>query len=116
MQAILGFHIKHILMRLLYIYLSRLSISMYGVTHDVTFCLSCSRTEKKEFLLDSKLCRVEDIMKSMQPIDRAVLGYMCKDIIDAGRLMWMKAQGLKSDLVKYVPITISPENRVLIAK
>lgn len=73
-------------------------------------------TEKKEFLLDSKLCRVEDIIKSMQPIDRAVLGYMCKDIIDAGRLMWVKAQGLKSDLVKYVPITISPENRVLIAK
>ncbi|KAH6777430.1 methyltransferase [Perilla frutescens var. hirtella] len=73
-------------------------------------------TEKKEFLLDSELCRVEDIVKSMQPIDRAVLGFMCKDIIDAARLMWVKAQGLKSELVKYVPITISPENRVLIAK
>lgn len=52
----------------------------------------------------------------MQPIDRAVLGYMCKDIIDAARLMWAKAQGLESELVKYVPITISPENRVLMAK
>ncbi|XP_047979813.1 tRNA:m(4)X modification enzyme TRM13 homolog [Salvia hispanica] len=73
-------------------------------------------TEKKDFLLDSKSCKVEDIVKNMQAIDRAVLGYMCKDIIDAARLMWVKEQGLKCELVKYVPITISPENRVLMAK
>ncbi|KAG6433395.1 hypothetical protein SASPL_105008 [Salvia splendens] len=73
-------------------------------------------TEKKEFLLDSESCKVEDIVKNMQAIDRAVLGYMCKDIIDAARLMWVKEQGLKCELVKYVPITISPENRVLMAK
>ncbi|KAL3827745.1 hypothetical protein ACJIZ3_016547 [Penstemon smallii] len=72
-------------------------------------------SEKKEFCLDSDLCGVEDIARNMPPIDRAVLGFMCKDIIDAGRLMWIKAQGLKSELVKYVPSSISPENHLLVA-
>ncbi|KAL8544785.1 hypothetical protein ACS0TY_005128 [Phlomoides rotata] len=74
-----------------------------------------SMSEEKELSVNSELRRVEDIVRDMQPIDRAVLGFMCKDIIDAGRLMWLKAQGLKSELVKYVPITISPENRLLVA-
>ncbi|KAK4482133.1 hypothetical protein RD792_009273 [Penstemon davidsonii] len=72
-------------------------------------------SEKKELCLDSDLCGVEDIARNMPPIDRAVLGFMCKDIIDAGRLMWIKAQGLKSELVKYVPSSISPENHLLVA-
>ncbi|XP_051141621.1 uncharacterized protein LOC127258711 [Andrographis paniculata] len=69
-----------------------------------------------EWQLDSASCEVSDIVRSMQPIHRAALGFMCKDIIDAGRLMWLKAQGLQSELVKYVPIDISPENRLLIAR
>lgn len=52
----------------------------------------------------------------MSTVDRAVLGFMCKDIIDMGRLMWMKEHGLDSRLVKYVPSNISPENHLLIAK
>ncbi|XP_057790403.1 tRNA:m(4)X modification enzyme TRM13-like [Salvia miltiorrhiza] len=83
---------------------------------DFSTQLEIMTTEKKELLLDTESCKVEDIVKNMQPIDRAVLGYMCKDIIDAARLMWAKAQGLKCELVKYVPVTISPENRVLMAK
>lgn len=78
------------------------------------FYLWSSRSEEKELSVNSELGRVEDIVKNMQAIDRAVLGFMCKDIIDTGRLMWLKAQGLKSELVKYVPITISPENRLLV--
>lgn len=51
----------------------------------------------------------------MQPTDRAALGFMCKDIIDFGRLKWLESQGLKSHLVKYVPFSISPENNLLVA-
>lgn len=55
-------------------------------------------------------------MRNMQPMDRAVLGFMCKDIIDIGRLMWLKEQGLKSELVNYVPFSVSPENHLLLAR
>ncbi|KAJ9547580.1 hypothetical protein OSB04_020123 [Centaurea solstitialis] len=48
--------------------------------------------------------------------ERGVIGFMCKDIIDMGRLMWMKENGLESELVKYVPSNISPENHLLIGK
>lgn len=42
---------------------------------------------------------------------------MCKDIIDAGRLMWLKEQRLLSaQIVKYVPPNISPENHLLMAR
>lgn len=59
---------------------------------------------------------VEDIVRNMKADERAVLGFMCKQIIDVGRLMWMKEQGLEAELVKYVPSSISPENHLLIAK
>ncbi|KAL5700406.1 tRNA:m(4)X modification enzyme [Ranunculus cassubicifolius] len=59
---------------------------------------------------------VESIVKGMAPGERAAVGFMCKDIIDMGRLMWIKKHGLGSRLVKYVPASISPENRLLIAK
>ncbi|KAH9757742.1 tRNA:m(4)X modification enzyme [Citrus sinensis] len=59
---------------------------------------------------------VEDIVRNMKAVERAVLGFMCKQIIDVGRLMWMKEQGLEAELVKYVPSSISPENHLLIAK
>ncbi|KAL6500218.1 hypothetical protein OROHE_025584 [Orobanche hederae] len=72
--------------------------------------------EKKELWLDSELWGMGDIVRNMEAIERAVLGYMCKDIIDAGRLMWVKARGLESELVKYVPVGISPENRLLLAR
>ena len=59
---------------------------------------------------------VEGIIKNMKAADRATLGFMCKDIIDMGRLMWIKERGLEAKLVKYVPTDISPENRLLVAK
>ena len=61
-------------------------------------------------------CMVKDIVKSMNPVERAVLGFMCKEIVDMRRLMWLKECGLETQLVKYVPSTISPENHLLIAK
>ena len=59
---------------------------------------------------------VEEIVRNMKAVERAVLGFMCKQIIDVGRLMWMKERGLEAKLVKYVPSSISPENHLLIAK
>ncbi|XP_074316010.1 uncharacterized protein LOC141652443 [Silene latifolia] len=59
---------------------------------------------------------VEDIVRNMKPLDRAALGFMCKDIIDMGRMLWVKECGLESKLVKYVPSDISPENRLIVAK
>lgn len=59
---------------------------------------------------------VEDVLREIKAVERAVLGFMCKDVIDMGRLMWIKEQGLEAHLVKYVPYSISPENHLLIAK
>lgn len=59
---------------------------------------------------------VGEVVRDMKAAERAVLGFMCKDIIDAGRLMWLKEQGgLFAQIVKYVPPTISPENHLLMA-
>ncbi|XP_059625520.1 uncharacterized protein LOC132268733 isoform X2 [Cornus florida] len=61
-------------------------------------------------------CGAEEVLMNMRAVKRAVLGFMCKDIIDMGRLMWMKERGLETELVKYVPSNISPENHLLIAR
>ncbi|KAL0284443.1 UNVERIFIED_CONTAM: tRNA:m(4)X modification enzyme TRM13 [Sesamum angustifolium] len=90
----------------------------HGSEFSVTDCSAQLEimNEKKEVWAESELCGIGDIVRSMQGIDRAVLGYMCKDIIDVGRVMWVKAQGLTSELVKYVPSSISPENHLLVAR
>ncbi|XP_052210893.1 uncharacterized protein LOC127813563 [Diospyros lotus] len=60
---------------------------------------------------------VEEMFRKMSGVERAVLGFMCKDIIDMGRLMWMKELGLDdAAFLKYIPFHISPENRMLIAR
>lgn len=59
---------------------------------------------------------VKDIIRKMEAVERAVFGFMCKQIIDIGRLMWLKERRLDAQLVKYVPPSISPENHLLIAK
>ncbi|KAF3951614.1 hypothetical protein CMV_022758 [Castanea mollissima] len=57
---------------------------------------------------------VEDIVRNMKAVERAVLGF--KQIIDMGRLMWVKECGLETEFVIYVPSSISPENHFLIAR
>lgn len=81
---------------------------------DLSGALDCS--EDKETGIDSGMLETDDILRNMSGMEKALLGFMCKDIIDAGRLMWIKEQGLvQSRLVKYVPSNISPENHLLIA-
>ncbi|GAB2298515.1 hypothetical protein Dimus_032578 [Dionaea muscipula] len=59
---------------------------------------------------------VEEIIRNMKAVDRAAVGFMCKDIIDTGRQMWIKEHSLEAELVQYVPMNISPENRLLMAR
>lgn len=59
---------------------------------------------------------VEDVVRNMKAVERAVLGFKCKQIIDIGRMMWVKEREFDAQLVKYVPSSISPENHLLVAK
>ncbi|KAG1326120.1 tRNA:m(4)X modification enzyme TRM13 [Cocos nucifera] len=59
---------------------------------------------------------VEEAIQNMPAVDRAILGFMCKEIIDTGRLLWLREHGLDAQLVKYVSSNISPENHLLVAK
>ncbi|PKH55890.1 hypothetical protein CRG98_050315 [Punica granatum] len=70
--------------------------------------------EKEE--CGKEVTQVEDAVRCMKAAERAVLGFMCKQIIDVGRLMWLKELGLDGRLIKYVPPNISPENNLLIAQ
>ena len=72
--------------------------------------LWCREPEKP----DLENIGIEKIIRSIPTGERASLGFMCKDIIDTGRLLWLRHKGLVADLVSSVPSNISPENRLLI--
>lgn len=55
-------------------------------------------------------------MKRMSAAEKAELGFICKEIIDMGRLLWLRGRGRKAELVKYVPVGVSPENHLLLAR
>lgn len=74
--------------------------------------LTCSEKQKSDFECGD----VDAFMGSMPALERALLGFMCKEIIDVGRLLWLRDQGMKAELVKYVPSSVSPENHLLLAK
>lgn len=59
---------------------------------------------------------LEKVIKDMQPGERASFGFICKEIIDIGRMSWLRDQGLDAQMVKYTSSDISPENHLLIAK
>ncbi|WOL15556.1 hypothetical protein Cni_G24337 [Canna indica] len=59
---------------------------------------------------------VNDVIQRMPTLDRALMGFMCKEIIDVGRLLLLRDHGIEAQLVKYVPPNISPENNLLVAK
>lgn len=79
---------------------------------------SCSvndSAKEEEEVEDDSLSSMEEVVKRMKPMERAVLGFKCKQIIDAGRMKWVKQHGLDSKLFKYIPASISPENTLLVA-
>lgn len=50
------------------------------------------------------------------PRERKIaVGQLCKRLIDAARLRWLRRQGFEAALVKYVPSSVSGENRLLVA-
>lgn len=59
---------------------------------------------------------VEEVVKRMSAAEKAELGFICKEIIDMGRLLWLRGRGRKAELVKYVPVGVSPENHLLLAR
>lgn len=81
--------------------------------HVLTFVLLRCSEDKQSNLEDSD---VEEVIRRMPVLDRAHLGFICKEIIDIGRLLSLRDQGMDAQLVKYVPSNISPENHLLLAK
>ncbi|CAF2125712.1 unnamed protein product [Brassica napus] len=77
--------------------------------------IASKEEEEGDKVEDDSLSSVEEVVKKMKPMERAVLGFKCKQIIDAGRMKWVKKHGLDSKLVKYIPASISPENTLLVA-
>ncbi|KAL5218706.1 hypothetical protein ABZP36_019390 [Zizania latifolia] len=65
---------------------------------------------------DAEVIGIDRLIRSIPAGERAALGFMCKDIIDTGRLLWLRDKGLDADLLSYVPSNVSPENHLLIAK
>ncbi|KAJ4844780.1 hypothetical protein Tsubulata_003493 [Turnera subulata] len=59
---------------------------------------------------------IEGVVRSIKAVERAALGFKCKQIIDMGRMMWLKEHGMYARLVKYVASSISPENHLLLAR
>ncbi|XP_024018181.1 tRNA:m(4)X modification enzyme TRM13 homolog [Morus notabilis] len=80
---------------------------------DVNNCSLDSQSMETNF---SENRGVEEVIRNMKAAERAALGFKCKQIIDMGRMVWMKECGLDTQFVKYVPSTISPENHLLIAR
>ncbi|XP_037444302.1 tRNA:m(4)X modification enzyme TRM13-like isoform X1 [Triticum dicoccoides] len=65
---------------------------------------------------DPEIVGVDRIIRGIPGVERSALGFMCKDIIDTGRMLWLRSKGLDADLVSYVQSDISPENHLLMAK
>ncbi|KAM3317985.1 hypothetical protein ACQJBY_035620 [Aegilops geniculata] len=65
---------------------------------------------------DPEIAGVERIIRGIPGVERSALGFMCKDIIETGRLLWLRSKGLDADLVSYVTSDVSPENHLLMAK
>ncbi|KAJ3669313.1 hypothetical protein LUZ60_011263 [Juncus effusus] len=59
---------------------------------------------------------IEKIIKNMPSKERELIGFMCKEIIDTGRLLFLKLKGFDAKIVNYVSKNVSPENHLLIGK
>lgn len=59
---------------------------------------------------------LSEAMNAMDATERFALGKKCKRLIDMGRLLWVREKGMQAKLVEYIADTVSPENKVLLAK
>lgn len=59
---------------------------------------------------------LSEAMNAMDATQRFSLGKKCKRLIDIGRLLWLRQKDMQAKLVEYIADTVSPENKVLLAK
>lgn len=59
---------------------------------------------------------LSEVMSRLDPLERAVLGRKCKDLLDHGRVLWLKQHKLDAKIVTYITSTITPENKLLLAR
>jgi tRNA:m4X modification enzyme len=59
---------------------------------------------------------LSEAMNALDAAQRFALGKKCKRLIDMGRLLWLREKGMQAKLVEYIADTVSPENKVLLAK
>ena len=55
------------------------------------------------------------LKRRYSPSQRAVLGRMCKRIIDQGRVEFLKSIGFCGEIAQYCSEETSPENAVIVA-
>lgn len=48
-------------------------------------------------------------------VEKRTVGRQCKDLIDAGRVAWLRDMGMACELVEYIEAQRCPENRLLLA-
>ncbi|KAL2631598.1 hypothetical protein R1flu_016284 [Riccia fluitans] len=60
--------------------------------------------------------RLSEAMDAMDVSVRAELGRRCKQLIDIGRLLFIRQHGLEGKIVKYISPSVSPENKLLLAR
>ncbi|CAM6095916.1 unnamed protein product [Calypogeia fissa] len=60
--------------------------------------------------------QLSQTMINLDPRERSLLGRKCKDLLDHGRLLWLKQHGLDVKVVNYISSTITPENKLLLAR
>ncbi|KAL9273846.1 tRNA:m(4)X modification enzyme TRM13-like protein [Drosera capensis] len=110
----------HYLIYLLSLLLPSISLLVYRLDDDLGFDLATMNVHQSELepinIFSNDADGVEEVIRGMKPAERAALGFMCKDIVDIGRMLWIKEQGMKAELVQCVPSNISPENRLLLAR
>jgi tRNA:m4X modification enzyme len=59
---------------------------------------------------------LSEVMTAVDHSERIAIGRKCKDLLDHGRLLWLERSGLKVKTVKYISSTITPENKLLLAR
>jgi len=59
---------------------------------------------------------LSEAMNAMDAAQRFSLGKKCKRLIDTGRLLWLRENGMQAKCVEYIADSVSPENKVLLAK
>ncbi|KAJ7524021.1 hypothetical protein O6H91_18G073300 [Diphasiastrum complanatum] len=89
----------------------------HGDGHDISGS-TCNYQEEKECNTGFSIAgeRLNEVKQLLDKRERKALGMKCKQILDCGRLLWLKQNGLEVKFVQYVSENVSPENKLLLAR